>query len=182
MGENEEKIDYLEVDDQIPGQNYVCLSFVSPESMIESKESFKVAKFLQSVCKDKDMDFKNFDKISEKLTSKSIEEALKLIRKNLNSLGVNHDNFVSEKNLVVNQEVEKVVDFLLKNKFVYKGKIKAPAGEDDNNWVEENNYFSNQLILVMTKIEHYKNPMVLGLILPVMLPTIKINWIESLTT
>ena len=59
MGENnEDKIDYLEVDDSVPGQNYVCLSFVSPESMIESKESFKVAKFLQSVCKDKDMDFK----------------------------------------------------------------------------------------------------------------------------
>ena len=54
----EEKIDYLEVDDTIPGQNYVCLSFVSPEALIESKESFKVAKFLQSVCKDKDMDFK----------------------------------------------------------------------------------------------------------------------------
>jgi hypothetical protein len=58
MGENEEKIDYLEVDDQISGQNYVCLSFVSPESMIDSKEAFKVSKFLQSVCKDKDMDFK----------------------------------------------------------------------------------------------------------------------------
>ena len=58
MGEKEEKVDYLEVDDPIPGQNYVCLSFVSPEAMIDSKESFKVAKFLQSVCKDKDMDFK----------------------------------------------------------------------------------------------------------------------------
>ena len=54
----EEKIDYLEVDEAIPGQNYVCLSFVSPEDLIESKEGFKVAKFLQSVCKDKDMDFK----------------------------------------------------------------------------------------------------------------------------
>ena len=58
MSGEEEKVDYLEVDDPIPGQNWVCLSFVSPESMIESKESFKVAKFLQSVCKDKDMDFK----------------------------------------------------------------------------------------------------------------------------
>ena len=58
MGENEEKMDYLEVDEPIPGQNYVCLSFVSPEALIESKESFKVAKFLQSICKDKDMDFK----------------------------------------------------------------------------------------------------------------------------
>jgi len=58
MGEKEDKIDYLEVDDQISGQNYVCLSFVSPETMIDSKEAFKVSKFLQSVCKDKDMDFK----------------------------------------------------------------------------------------------------------------------------
>jgi arginyl-tRNA synthetase len=32
--------------------------------------------------------------------------------------------------------VEKVVDFLYKNKFVYKGKIKAPAGEENTKWVE----------------------------------------------
>ena len=81
-------------------------------------------------------DFKNFDEISEELTSLSIEEALKLIKKNLNSLGINHDNFVSEKKLVLNQEVEKVIDYLQKNNFVFKGKIKAPAGEDDNSWVE----------------------------------------------
>ncbi len=82
------------------------------------------------------IDFKNFDKISEKLTSLAINEALKLIKNNLKSLGINHDNFVSEKKLVENQEVEKVVEFLQKNKFVYKGKIKAPVGEDDSNWVE----------------------------------------------
>ena len=84
----------------------------------------------------KNVDFKDFDKISNKLTTLSIDEALKLIKKNLNSLGINHDNFVSEKELVKNQEVEKVIDFLEQNKFVYKGKIKAPAGEDNNNWVE----------------------------------------------
>ena len=84
----------------------------------------------------KDIDFDNFDNISEKLIPLSIEESLGLIKKNLNSLGINHDNFVSEKKLVKNQEVEKVIDFLQKNKFVYKGKIKAPAGEEDNNWVE----------------------------------------------
>ena len=54
----EEKVDYLDVDDSIPGQNYCCLSFVSPEDLIESKEAWKVSKFLQSVCKDKDMEFK----------------------------------------------------------------------------------------------------------------------------
>ena len=84
----------------------------------------------------KNIDFKNFDKISKELTSLAINEALKLIKSNLKSLGINHDNFVSEKKLVENQEVEKVVEFLQKNKFVYKGKIKAPAGEDDSNWVE----------------------------------------------
>ena len=84
----------------------------------------------------KNIDFNNFDKISQELTSLAINEALKLIKSNLKSLGINHDNFVSEKKIVENQEVEKVVEFLQKNKFVYKGKIKAPAGEEDSNWVE----------------------------------------------
>ena len=77
MDKNEEKTDYLEVDDQIPGQNYVCLSFVSPESMIESKEGFKVAKFLQSVCKDKDMDFKKIMEQYKDFTYKFSEELQK---------------------------------------------------------------------------------------------------------
>ena len=32
--------DFLEVDKQIPGQNYVCLSFVSPEKILNQKEKF----------------------------------------------------------------------------------------------------------------------------------------------
>ncbi len=81
--------------------------------------------------------YNDFNKISVQLTALSIEEALKLIKKNLNSLGINHDNFVSEKKLVTNLEVEKVIDFFEKNKFVYKGKIQAPAGGDNNKWVEK---------------------------------------------
>jgi len=84
----------------------------------------------------KKIDFKDFNKISDELTALSIKEALKLIKDNLNSLGIEHDNFISEKKLVTNQEVEKVIDYLQKNKFVYKGKIKAPAGENNDKWVE----------------------------------------------
>ena len=84
----------------------------------------------------KKIDFEDFNKISDQLTILSIEEAIKLIKKNLNSLGIKHDNFISEKELVINQEVEKVIDILQKNKFVYKGKIKAPAGEDNDKWIE----------------------------------------------
>ena len=84
----------------------------------------------------KNIDFRNFNNISHELTSLSIEEALKLIKKNLNVIGIKHDNFISEKKLVKNQEVEKVVEHLKKNKFVFKGKIKAPEGESDVKWVE----------------------------------------------
>ena len=83
----------------------------------------------------KKVDFSDFEKNTDLLTTASVAEALKLIKKNLKSLGINHDNFVSEKELVKNQEVEGVINYLQKNKFVYKGKIKAPAGEDEKNWV-----------------------------------------------
>ena len=58
--EEEQKVDYLDVDDTIPGQNYVCLSFVSPEALMEKKEAFNVCKFLQSYCKDQDLDYKDY--------------------------------------------------------------------------------------------------------------------------
>lgn len=58
----EDKVDYLDVDESIPGQNYVCLSFVSPEDIIQNKEAFKCAKFLQAYCKDKKL---KFDKVYE---------------------------------------------------------------------------------------------------------------------
>ena len=88
------------------------------------------------ISSNKKMDFSNFDNISDELTSLSIDEALKLIKKNLNNLGINHDNFISEKKLVLNQEVEKVIDYLRKSKFVYEGKIKAPVSEDNDKWIE----------------------------------------------
>ena len=82
------------------------------------------------------MDFDNYDEVSEKLTELSIEQALLLIKKNLKSLGIKHDNFVSEKSIVTNKEVENVIQFLEDKDFVYKGRIKAPAGEDTKDWVE----------------------------------------------
>ena len=83
-----------------------------------------------------DLNYDTYEGLSEKLTALSIEQALLLIKRNLKSLGINHDSFVSEKKIVLNKEVESVVSFLETNNFVYKGKIKAPAGEDNKNWVE----------------------------------------------
>jgi len=55
--QNGVKEDFLEVDDPIGGQQFVCLSFVSPEDVMQNKEAFKTAKFLQSYAKDKGMKF-----------------------------------------------------------------------------------------------------------------------------
>ena len=86
----------------------------------------------------KDLDFNNFDKISKKLTKLAVFESINLIKLNLNNLGISHDNFVSETDLVNNKEVDKVIEKLKKNNFIYSGKIKAPEGEDKSKWVERN--------------------------------------------
>ena len=60
MSENKdsiEKKDYLSVDNPIPGQNYVCISFVSPEKLIQDFKAFQMCKFLQSYCKDLDLKY-----------------------------------------------------------------------------------------------------------------------------
>ena len=84
----------------------------------------------------KDLDFKNFEKISDKLTILAVNESIKIIKSNLKNIGIVHDKFQSEREIVNNNEVQKTVDKLIKKKFVYKGKIKAPEGEDKKNWVE----------------------------------------------
>jgi hypothetical protein len=45
--------DFLEADAPIRGQNYVCLSFISPEKVLKNKEVFKVTKFLEFLFKEK---------------------------------------------------------------------------------------------------------------------------------
>ena len=108
-----------------------------PEDNDDLYPGYYLIDFAQNIISlNKDLNYENFDKISKLLTTQSINEALNLIKKNLDNLGVNHDNFVSEKKLVESQEVEKVIDFLKKKQFVYKGKIKAPTGENNDNWVE----------------------------------------------
>ena len=84
------------------------------------------------------LNFDNFESVSESLTKLSVDQSIKLIKFNLKNLGITHDNFASETILIKNNEVEKVVDKLKKNNFVYEGRIKAPEGEEDSKWVERN--------------------------------------------
>jgi len=84
----------------------------------------------------KALNFDNFENITKELTLLSVSESLKLIKSNLKSLGITHDNFISETNIVLNNEVEKVMIKLKEKNLIYEGKIKAPVGENDNSWIE----------------------------------------------
>ena len=84
----------------------------------------------------KNLKFDKFENVSKELTLLSVAESLKLIKTNLANLGIVHDKFTSETEIVLNNEVEKVIKNLKKKDLVYHGKIKAPKGENEKNWVE----------------------------------------------
>ena len=86
----------------------------------------------------KNSKFDNFEKVSDNLTKQSVEESLKLIKFNLKNLGIIHDNFVSEEEIVKKKEVENVINKLKKNNFVYEGKLNAPKNEKSTDWTERN--------------------------------------------
>ena len=58
--------DYLDVDKQLPGQNYYCVSFVSPEKVLEQKELFMYYHYEQAF-------YQKFTKIAESALSSMIE-------------------------------------------------------------------------------------------------------------
>ena len=79
-------------------------------------------------------DFSSVDKIYNVLSAESIKISVDLIKENLKLLGINHDNFVYESNLIKNNLVNKTIENLKKDNFVYNGKLSPPKGEVNKAW------------------------------------------------
>ena len=79
-------------------------------------------------------DFKNFNKVYVKLAKESLKFSIELIKNNLNNLGVKHDSFVYESELIKNEFVSKTINKLQKDNYVYKGKLEPPKGELSKDW------------------------------------------------
>ena len=73
------KEDFLEVDSKIPGQNYVCLSFVSPEKILKRKETFFTTKFLEYLFNDEEM-------VAHDIREKMLNKTLKIDHQNVEKL------------------------------------------------------------------------------------------------
>ena len=73
--------------------------------------------------------FDELEPIFEELQKLCIENSLLIIKSNLKKIGIVHDNFVSEKSIIGNKEVEKALKKLKEQDLVFEGKIEAPQGE-----------------------------------------------------
>ena len=82
----------------------------------------------------KSLDFKDFDKNFDLLKKKSLQEFMKLIKKDLKLLGISHDNFSSETDIVNKDLVNKAVNKLKKKNFVEEGFLQPPKGETNDSW------------------------------------------------
>ena len=82
----------------------------------------------------KKTDFKNFEKNYKLLKEESLSVSLDLIRNDLKQLGITHDNFFSETEIVKKDLVNKAVKKLRKKNYVEEGYLKPPKGEINENW------------------------------------------------
>ena len=77
MSENNEPIeDFLEVDRPITGQNYACMSFISPEKFLKQKEFYFFNNFMKHF-------IKKFEERIDVVTKKSSDELRNKVNKNL---------------------------------------------------------------------------------------------------
>jgi arginyl-tRNA synthetase len=81
-----------------------------------------------------DNDFSNLEKNFHFLKEKTLNESMKLIKNDLILLGISHDNFFSETDLVKKDLVNKVVKLLKDKGIVQEGFLKPPKGEISENW------------------------------------------------
>ena len=79
-------------------------------------------------------DFKDFKKNFEFLKKESLNASMKIIKKDLKLLGISHDNFFSETEIVNKDLVKKAIKKLEENKFVVEGFLQPPKGENSDNW------------------------------------------------
>ena len=76
MTDTEEPIeDFLDVDQKIPGQNYCCLSFISPENVLKKKDMFMTSHFLTYLLGN-ELD----DEDQERIRQSTLEELKKVVK------------------------------------------------------------------------------------------------------
>ena len=82
----------------------------------------------------KKYNFDSFQDSFKELRKFSLDESMSLIKKDLKNLGVVHDNFFSETELINKDLVKKTIKTLKNKNFVEEGFLDPPKGEQSQNW------------------------------------------------
>ena len=89
----------------------------------------------EKIIKDnKNQDFNDYEKSFEFLKKESLKSSMQLIKNDLKLLGISHDNFFSETEIVNKDLVNIAVKKLSKKNFVEEGFLQPPKGERNQNW------------------------------------------------
>ena len=80
------------------------------------------------------LDFNDFEKNFELLKKESLKHSMELIKNDLKLLGISHDNFFSETEIVNKDLVNKAVKKLKDKSFVEYGFLQPPKGDTNENW------------------------------------------------
>ena len=80
------------------------------------------------------LEFNDFEENFNFIKIESLKLSMELIKKDLKLLGISHDNFFSETEIVNKDLVNKAVNKLKEKKFVEEGYLQPPKGEPSENW------------------------------------------------
>ena len=99
--EDDIKEDFLEVDPKIPGQNFVCLSFVSPEKVLKQKEVYFTTKFLEHF-------FNSDDQYTKDTREKLMDGSMKFDYETIKTF---YEDWKYTRNNVLDEEFYKMNDY-----------------------------------------------------------------------
>jgi len=106
--------------------------FINAEDLYPGEYIIEIAKSI--IRENIDIDLNDFENSYKKLSNESLKHSMNLIKSDLEKLDIKHDIFFSESEMVKKNLITKAIDFLEKNKFVEKGYLAPPKGDENKNW------------------------------------------------
>ena len=104
--------------------------FEIKENLYPGEYIIDIAKLILSKKNIKNL--KDFEKNKSTIRTIALNHVMSLIKTDLHSLGVKHNKFISENDLVKNKEINKVIKKLEKKNLIYEGKLNAPKSNESS--------------------------------------------------
>ena len=118
---------------------YLRIREIKFKEKFSLKENLYPGDYIKEIAKNiiknnKNINVENLETCYEELKKLSIEGSMTLIKDDLKKLGIKHDNFFSETDLIKRNLVNKAVKQLQSKNFVEEGYLNPPKGEILKNW------------------------------------------------